>query len=537
MKLSSRLLLIVACALLGLAVISALALATLRTTMLEDKRSEIHSVLKLAVQQVGYFQGLEKSGKLTREEAQARAIEALSSLRDGSNAYIWARTVNAVSLVHPNPNLIGKVDVGATLPNGKTTWQNYLDHLQDAPFAYFDDLVKRPGADTLVPKINGLAKVNGWDWYVGYGIYVDDINAAYQRLALNFGLIGLLVLAGVAILAYRMSRSIYRSLGGEPTFATEVARAIAEGDLSRQVDGHLKPDSLLAAVARMQGSLREMIVGIQRGADQLGSASVGLTEQMQHIDSASQHTSEATTLTAAAIEEMSVTIDHISNNARETERNSERSLELAGRGEQLVNEVTGAIHTVSTQLADASALILGLVKRTNEIDSITTTIKNIASQTNLLALNAAIEAARAGEQGRGFAVVADEVRSLAQRTALATEEIMTMISAIQTDTGRVVKGMTEITPQVAHGVALAGQAASALREINAEASATLVQVREVAGATSEQSQASASVAQNVERIANKVEDSARSTKAANRNVQSLESLARELRGSVAQFRL
>lgn len=537
MKLAHRLMLIVACALLGLAVISVFALTTLRTTMLEDKRAEIHSVLNLAAQQVAHFKGLEGSGKLGKDEAQARAIEALSSLRDGNTAYVWARTVDALSLVHPNPNVLGKVDTGAVLPNGKTTWQNYLDHLQNTHFAYFDDLVKRPGSDAVVPKINGLTKIDGWNWYVGYGIYVDDINAAYWSLAWKFGAIGLLILAAVALLAYHMSRSIYQSLGGEPRYAAEVAGAIADGDLSRPLEGQYRPESLLGAVARMQASLRKMIVGIQHGADQLGDATAGLTEQMQHIDSASQQTSDATTLTAAAIEEMSVTIDHISNNAQETERNSERSVQLAARGERLVNEMTGAIQKVSAQVSEASVLITGLVKRTDEIDSITSTIKNIASQTNLLALNAAIEAARAGEQGRGFAVVADEVRNLAQRTALATEDITKMIGAIQADTGRVVQGMGDVTPQVASSVTLADQAASALREINAEASATLLQVKEVAGSTSEQSLASASVAQNVERIANMVEDSAASTKAANGNVRSLESLSRELRDSVAQFRL
>jgi methyl-accepting chemotaxis protein len=202
-----------------------------------------------------------------------------------------------------------------------------------------------------------------------------------------------------------------------------------------------------------------------------------------------------------------------------------------------VHQAAGAIQQVSAQVEDASVRIAGLVKRTHEIDGIASAISDIASQTNLLALNAAIEAARAGEQGRGFAVVADEVRHLAQRTALATQDITRMINSIQVDTGSVVEGMTAVTPQVAIGVALAEQAANALREINRGASLTLVQVREVASSTAEQSQASASVAQNIESIANRVEDSAASVRAAHGNVHSLERLADELRESVARFRL
>jgi methyl-accepting chemotaxis protein len=287
----------------------------------------------------------------------------------------------------------------------------------------------------------------------------------------------------------------------------------------------------------MQKNLREMINSIQHNAQQLGQAANGLSGQMNQLDSASQQTSDATTATAAAIEEMSVTIEHISYSAGETEKNSANSSQLAADGEKLVNEAAQAIQQVSVQIDDASLLISGLVKRTHEIDGIASVIKNIASQTNLLALNAAIEAARAGEQGRGFAVVADEVRNLAQRTSLATEEITSMITSIQTDTGSVVAGMGAVTPQVVLGVALAEKAANALRHINQEASATLVQVREVAASTGEQSQASASVAQNIERIANMVEATADSVGQANNNVQQLEILAQELRTSVSRFLL
>ena len=159
------------------------ALSALRSTMLEDRRNEIHTVLNLATQQVMYYQGQEQSGKLSREDAQARAIEALSSLRDGKTSYLWARTIGALGLVHPNPDVIGKVDFGVTLPDGRLKFQSYIDTLATTDFAYFDDLVKKPGTDTIVHKINGVAKVKGWDWIVGFGVFVDDIDSAYWGLA------------------------------------------------------------------------------------------------------------------------------------------------------------------------------------------------------------------------------------------------------------------------------------------------------------------------------------------------------------------
>jgi methyl-accepting chemotaxis protein len=533
-KLSHRLIILVLTAILGLAIIGGLALNTLHATMQDDKRNEIHTVLSLAAQQVGYFQGLEKSGKLSRAEAQAKAVEALTNMRNGSNAYVWARGIDGMGLVHAIADKVGKIDMGKA-PNGKTSIQNYIDNLSTAKFYYYDDFTKNPDTGEMAPKINGVTQIQDWNWFVGFGVFVSDIEKAYWRLAFNFIIIGLVVIVAVVIVAWRISRSIYSSLGGEPSYAASVVGSITNGDLSQTIVHSSGKLSLLTSVAQMQKNLREMIHSIQQGAVELGHAAVGLSGQMHQLDSASQQTSDATTATAAAIEEMSVTIEHISYSAGETEKNSASSTQLAAEGEQLVNDAAKAIQDVSVRVEEASGMIEGLVKRTHEIDSIASVIKNIASQTNLLALNAAIEAARAGEQGRGFAVVADEVRNLAQRTSLATEEITSMITSIQNDTGSVVISMSAVTPQVLQGVQMAEKAATALRDINREASATLVQVREVATSTTEQSLASASVAENIERISNMVEATAESVGQANSNVQSLERLAQELKTSVSRF--
>ncbi|OUM71802.1 chemotaxis protein [Pseudomonas caspiana] len=518
----------------GLATIGILALNTLHSTMQEDKRNEIHTVLSLATQQVAYFQGLEKSGKLTRAEAQAKAVEALTNMRNGTQRYIWARSIDGLGLVHAIADKVGKIDLGKAA-NGKTSIQNYVDNLATTQFYYYDDITTHPETKAVVPKINGVTRISDWNWFIGFGIFVADIETAYWKLAYDFIVVGIVLILIVVVVAWRISKSIYSSLGGEPAYAASAVGAITNGDLSQTIAYSPGKLSLLYSVAQMQKNLREMINSIQHNAQQLGQAANGLSGQMNQLDSASQQTSDATTATAAAIEEMSVTIEHISYSAGETEKNSANSTQLAAQGETLVNDAAQAIQQVSVQIEDASQLIAGLVTRTHEIDGIASVIKNIASQTNLLALNAAIEAARAGEQGRGFAVVADEVRNLAQRTSLATEEITAMITSIQTDTGSVVAGMGAVTPQVVLGVELAEKAANALRHINQEASATLVQVREVAASTGEQSQASASVAQNIERIANMVEATADSVGHANNNVQQLEVLAQELRTSVSRF--
>jgi len=536
MKLSYRLGIIVGCAVLGLLLLGGFALQSLSSTMMADRRDNLRTILMLAKQQVGFYQQQERAGKLTQAQAQERALEVLSAMRDGKTSYIWARNTDALGLVHPVAGIVGKVDWGAKLADGRYDFQRYLDELAKHEYGYVELLVKKPGSDKATLKINGVTKIEGWNWVIGYGVWVDDVDTIYWATARKFLILGGVVLLVVVVLAVMMVRSILQRLGGEPDYAAQVARDIAAGNLNHSllVGGS---NNLMGSIASMQSSLREMITNIQEGAGQLGQSAGDLSGQMEQIDNAAQKSSEATASTAAAIEELAVSIDHISRSARETEDNSRRSASSAQEGEHMVGQSTHMIQEVSAQIARSSKLVEGLVDRSNEIGGIAGVIKDIADQTNLLALNAAIEAARAGEQGRGFAVVADEVRKLAERTSKATEQITQMISAVQNDTGSAVRSMQEVAPQVAKSVELAEAAASALREIALGNMMTLEKVQEVAGATAEQSQASTSVAQNVERIAQMVEASADSVRSANDSVGVLRQLADRQREAVSRFHL
>jgi len=536
MKLSHRLGAIVACAVLGLLILGSFALHSLRNTMLEDRRESLRTVLMLAKQQVAFYQQQERSGKLTREQAQARALEVLSAMRDGKTAYIWARTTDALGLVHPNPDIIGKVDAGKTWADGRNDFQHYLDAMANSEYGFVELSVAKPGTKIELPKINAVVKIDDWNWVIGYGVWVDDVDSAFWKMAGSFVILGIVILAVVVVLAIIMVRSILSRLGGEPEYAAHIAKEIAGGNLSL----HMKRgngNNLVGSIASMQDSLRSMIDSIQEGSRLLEQSATELSTQMGQIDHASQKSSEATSSTAAAIEELAVSIDHISSSARETEENSLRSSNVAQEGERKVGNAAEMIQNVSLKITASSKLVEGLLQRSGEIGGIASVIKEIADQTNLLALNAAIEAARAGEQGRGFAVVADEVRKLAERTAKATEQITHMIAGVQTDTSSAVTSMQEVLPLVTQSVELAKSAAGELREIANSNLQTLEKVREVAVATAEQTQASTSVAQNVERIAQMVESSAESVRAANTNVTTLTSLSGRLREAVSRFHL
>ncbi|MEI7612805.1 MAG: methyl-accepting chemotaxis protein [Betaproteobacteria bacterium] len=541
MKLRTRILIIVIASLAGMIVMSAQGLLQLRHSMYTERQMQIAQLLDIATAQLKYYQNLEVSGSLTRSEAQARAKEAISAQRTVDNYFIVRNLEDNMLLVHANPSRIGKIDPGGKTIDGRQVIDVYKEEINKNKggkgFVMLEAI--RPGSEdkSLYKKLNGASAFAPWGWLVAIGFFVDDIDRTFWSDALLMLIVGGILIGVVAVLALSAMRSILNQLGGEPAYAAEIAQGIASGDLSRCIDAKAETNTLLGSMKVMQEGLHDMVARFNQASTTLAGASQQLTEETGHISRGSQMTSEATASTAAAIEEMTVSINHISESARETESNSQHAAELATKGEKLVRDAAAEIHRTSNDISTAAELIRGLVGRSREIDGMSAVIKEIADQTNLLALNAAIEAARAGEQGRGFAVVADEVRKLAERTSGATEDITRTIRAVQNDTDVAAARMDGVRSQVILGVELAEKAAQALLEINQGAHATLDKTRDVANAAQEQSQACNSIASNVERIAQMVEEADASVHAAHSQVQQLDLLAKDLHQTAAKFRL
>jgi methyl-accepting chemotaxis protein len=240
---------------------------------------------------------------------------------------------------------------------------------------------------------------------------------------------------------------------------------------------------------------------------------------------------------AAAVEEMTVSIDQVSEHAREAQSISQSSSELSTRGSDVILKVVEDMRGIAETVHESSAIIEGLGKQSDQIYSIVQAIKEIADQTNLLALNAAIEAARAGEQGRGFAVVADEVRKLAERTTRSTEEIAAMIQKIQGGTKQAVASMEVGVERVNQGVSLAGQAGDAIRQIQSGAQRVGVAVTDISAALKEQSIASSEIARHVEQVAQMSDENHTATQDNAQSALHLEELAMSLQGAVERFKV
>lgn len=281
-------------------------------------------------------------------------------------------------------------------------------------------------------------------------------------------------------------------------------RDIAEGeaDLTRRLDARSGDEFAEVAdgfnrfVARIQSVIKDVGGSV---AEQL-SASRELTGAAERVSSSSRDQSGAVQATAAAIEEMSVSVSHIADNTQTVEQETRHAAATASEGASAAQRAATEIEQIADTITQLSSTVSALAQRSDEIGSIVNVIKDIADQTNLLALNAAIEAARAGEQGRGFAVVADEVRKLAERTATATQEINGKIEAVQRDTSEAVAGIESAHTKVEAGVHSARSVSETLRAIEAQARETVGHIASIAASVKEQSAASQSIASHVERI-------------------------------------
>jgi len=541
LNLKTKIALLVVAALLALVSVIVFSAFGMKQDLLNGRKEVIQSMLEGVHSTLSAYQAQEVAGKLTREQAQKAAAEAIGAIRyggkDGKSEYVYSFTTEGVGIYHVIKERIGQNMLEKIKDaRGNYTWKDILATVKQSPKgAYLTTYTARPGQKETVEKLGYVMLFEPWSWVLGTGVYVDDIQDEYQkRLVTALAAAGiLLVLLGG--LGFTIARGILRQVGGEPTDAIAFMARVSAGDLTGSMPATAK-GSMLHSMGDMVGSIRNMVNEISHNSGRLSQGAEHISAASREVAIASQRQSDATSSMAAAIEQMTVSINHISDSASDTQANSLTSVKLSEDGFARIELASREIREIASTVSDASRRIRELEEHANQISSIAGVIKDIAGQTNLLALNAAIEAARAGEQGRGFAVVADEVRKLAERTSAATLEIEKMISGIHTDTVQVVGVMDAALPQVAAGVQAAEGAAESLRQIRDGAQSTLASIRAVADSTKEQSSASNSIAQKVEEIATMVDETTAAMQSNAETAVDMEKIARELNTLVSRFR-
>ncbi len=316
--------------------------------------------------------------------------------------------------------------------------------------------------------------------------------------------------AGVAALlalALYLGLAMWRAIARDVAIIERGASALAAGDLTQavRVDTRDEMGRIGIAFERARVAIAGLVDSAAGAAGRVSAMAGGVADNAGCCSGAANRQSEAVSASAAAVEQMAVASAHIADQTHEADRLARQAGEHAQAGESAVAVVSREIDAVAESVRESASQIEGLNARAVEISGIVQVIRDIADQTNLLALNAAIEAARAGEQGRGFAVVADEVRKLAERTAKATTEIADVIGAVRTESADAVARMEVSRQRAVDGVASVERATSVLADIRAAMTGVLARVAEIANASSEQKAASNEIAGNVEHIARMTE--------------------------------
>ncbi len=558
-----------------------------------------------------------EKGELTEAEAKSRVLETIKHIRYDGDNYFWINDYEPVAIMHPiKPEMIGKNQANNMDMKGKRIYMEFVEVCKRSGQGFVDYYWSKPGYSEAVPKLSYVKAFAKWDWIIGSGIYIDDIehqldaieSALFKFILIMVVLVALMVFViarNVSVPLKKLEEAAGRVSDGDVDVSVDVARndeignlatsfnkmvgnlkqsmeeikeksaaaekAAADAEEAQQVaqeqqeylakntrmilgemekfsqgdlDAHVVPENenddigrLFIGFNKAVQNIKEMIKQVTEAVQATASASTEISSSSEQMAAGAQEQSAQATEVAGAVEEMTATILETTKNSSMAAEHAKQAGSLAKQGGDVVNNTIEGMNRIAEVVSEAARIVKELGNSSDKIGEIVQVIDDIADQTNLLALNAAIEAARAGEQGRGFAVVADEVRKLAERTTKATKEIAEMIKEIQRNTGGAVKSMEAGTEEVEKGKQLANKAGESLKQIIESSQSTVDVINQVAAASEEQSTAAEEIGKNIEGITSVTQESAAGTQQIARAAEDLNRLTENLQGLISRFKM
>nr|WP_247687465.1 methyl-accepting chemotaxis protein [Pseudoalteromonas luteoviolacea] len=519
--------------------IAVLGLQSLRHASETDNIARINQLMKSTVNIVEQFEQFVRAGELTEQEAKKLAAQILreNKYHDSEYVYVVDEQLNFVAAPH-DPQLHG-----TSFNDFKDAGGNSIGRLVERKVGNKTNRIityhwnsRRDGE--VVDLTSVVQKTSLFGWYVGTGISYKEVDARYWETASWLLTLSLIIAIALTFTVTRYGLSLSNKLGAELNEVLDIVRHVSHGNLTSQIDtSHAKDYSIMAAMRYMQDGLKGVVSGLMIVSDKLKEQSYDGEARSNDLESLTLSLSEETQMVASAITELTASAQTVVEHAEQAAFSVQEAESQGQNADRLTANASEAIVLLEQQIDSAGNNIQALDEEVNNIANVLSVIQSIAEQTNLLALNAAIEAARAGEQGRGFAVVADEVRQLAQRTQSSTEEIHTMIGNLQAATQEAKSSVSLSIATSEKTVSMSNEASEALRSVATSLSAISQMSDQIALAAKEQLMAGEDTARRVVTISDTAAQTANVSQQAHSATDSIKAQAAQLESEMAKFKL
>ncbi|WP_063656244.1 methyl-accepting chemotaxis protein [Aliivibrio fischeri] len=523
----------------SLILMTATGLWTLRVASTIDNKSRVTEIFQTTYNLITNMENMVEEGKIEESKAKELTITILRNNIYKDNEYVYVADENLTFLAAPlDPQLHDTSFHEFRDSEGRSVGQILENAINQNPngMAEYTWSLKMPDG-SIDKKLSIAEKTHKWNWIVGTGIGETEVNERFWATAQwQFGLAFIIASLILSILMIAIKRML-ALLGGEPHDVRSAIQTVAAGQIVTQFDTKAPEGSIYQAVQTMNLSLAELV-------EHLTQSMIALKEELSDVHSRSGTVSQltedqhqSTEMIATAITEMASSANNVAESAQQTAINTDNADKQSVRTQELINATVSNIEGLAEQLSTASTAVAELDNEVNSIVKVLDVIGDIAEQTNLLALNAAIEAARAGEQGRGFAVVADEVRNLAGRTQGSTKEIQQMISNLQEGSHNAISTMEVCAETSKSTVSESKNASDALQQIVTALETISSMSHQIASASEEQKYVSEDITQRVNIIEESGQQLAKVVADSQNSTQTLTELADDLETWLNKFQV